>query len=143
MPQTNEDTLTKVKRFQYFQKRICLIMCHYSTINWCYIPHRLRAQQTLRLFPRQAFCFFPTMFSLAETLLSCFLPFLAFKISIALLICVGHNSGKQACFLLHHFLRINTSQQWPLFKKKRGHASCVLMQLCRLHNSLCYSGTLL
>lgn len=47
-----------------------------------------------------------------ETFLSCFLPFLALKLAAVLLICVGHNTGKQACFLLHHFLGINILQQW-------------------------------
>lgn len=63
----------------------------------------------IKLFPRQTFCFFPsTVFAVEETLLSCFLPFLALKLANTLLICVGHNTGKQGCFLLHHFLWIDT-----------------------------------
>lgn len=72
------------------------------------------------------FFFLPAVFGVAETLLSCFLPSLALKLAIALLICVGHNTGKQGCFLLHHFLRINTFQQWLYWLRKR-HVVCVVL----------------
>lgn len=65
--------------------------------------------ETLSFFQDRLFAFSPpTVFAVAETLLSCFLPSLSLKLANPLLICVGHNTGKQAHFLLHHFLAINT-----------------------------------
>lgn len=63
-----------------------------------------------------------------ETFLLCFLPSLASKLAAASLICMGHNTGKQGHFLLHHFLRINTLQKQLYllkFRQKGKHNTTV------------------
>lgn len=60
-------------------------------------PSPTHRQTNPKLFPRQALWYFlpPTVFGIAETLPSCFLPSSALKLAAALLICVGHKTGKQ------------------------------------------------
>ena len=122
--ETTRDTLTKIKWFKYLQHGMCFIMCHYST-DWFHTD----SEQPDEHWADRLFCvffFLSAVFGVAETLLSCFLPSLALKLANALLICVGHNTGKQGCFLLHHFLRINTFQQWLYWLRKR-HVACVFL----------------
>lgn len=91
---------------------MCFILCHYSSINSFLDPERTPSRRTkTTFFQDKLLAFSSSDLATEETLLSCFLPSLALKLASALLICVGHNTGKHSGFLLHHFLGANRFQQ--------------------------------